>query len=292
MPDENDLFTGLSAGVSPAESAATAEGRLTDVSQSWGTLPASYGYARRSHARRAAVLADRLREMMSRYPTGVAIVTCLDPHGTPCGMTCSSLVSVCLDPPTLLVCLRTASATSVAIGGHASFAVNLLDVGGRDVAQLFSSPIADRFVHVRWQRSPGGQPWLVDHAVAVADCSVVHSVAIGDHTVVFGEVVDLAVWGRSPPLLYGMRRYADWATEVVEDGQCGESGSGAADVAAAGDLDTFTGVRAVVGFVKGIQGGVAVDGDPEVRPADPPVRPGRDRSFGQSQREVGGGAAV
>lgn len=76
--------------------------------------------------------------------------------------------------------------------------------------------------------------------------------------------------------------------EAVEDGHCGESRSGAADAAATGDLDAFTGVCAVVGFVEGVQGVVAVDGDPEIRPADPSVRPGRSRSFGEDQGEVGG----
>src|SRR5439155_979792 len=49
---------------------------------------------------------DRFRAMMSAFPTGVAVVTTTDADGRPHGMTCSSVCSVTLEPPTLLVCLR------------------------------------------------------------------------------------------------------------------------------------------------------------------------------------------
>ena len=55
-------------------------------------------------------------------------------------MTCSSLTSVCLEPPTVLVSLATRSPTL----GHALasgvFGVTLLDVEAREVAQRFATP--------------------------------------------------------------------------------------------------------------------------------------------------------
>lgn len=76
--------------------------------------------------------------------------------------------------------------------------------------------------------------------------------------------------------------------ETVKDGQCCESGSGAADATAAGDFYALACVRAAVSLAEGIQGVVPVGGYPEVRPADLPVGPVRDRSVGQDQSEVGG----
>jgi hypothetical protein len=77
-------------------------------------------------------------------------------------------------------------------------------------------------------------------------------------------------------------------TETVQNGQSGESGAGAADATAAGDLDAVTELYASMGFAQRVQGVVAVGGDPEVRPVDASVWPGWNRAIGQDQCEVGG----
>jgi len=100
--------------------------------------------------------ADCVRRLMSAFPAGVVVVTAVDPAGRPHGMTCSSLVSVTLTPPTLLVCLRTDSRTCHAVVSSAVFVVNLLRDKARAVAELFAAPVADRFDQVRWTPSPLG----------------------------------------------------------------------------------------------------------------------------------------
>jgi flavin reductase (DIM6/NTAB) family NADH-FMN oxidoreductase RutF len=153
---------------------------------------------------------SEFRSFMAGFPTGVAVVTTIDPAGTPRGMTCSSVCSVTLTPPTLLVCLRAGSPTLAAVAEQTTFAVNLLHDRAQAVAQLFASGVPNRFQRVRWRAEPGGGPHLIDDAHAVADCRVSRAELIGDHVVVFGEVFQ--VWQRpSPePLLYGLRRYAAW----------------------------------------------------------------------------------
>lgn len=151
------------------------------------------------------------RSFMAGFPTGVAVVTTLDVDGEPRGMTCSSVCGVALTPPTLLVCLRSASPTLNAVERRRTFAVNLLHDGARLVAQLFASGRPDRFHRVRWHAEPGaGGPHLLNDAHAVADCRVSRTEAVGDHVVVFGEVD--RIWQRptAEPLLYGLRRYAAW----------------------------------------------------------------------------------
>lgn len=155
---------------------------------------------------------ERFRELMSRFPTGVSVVTTRDPEGESWGMTCSSLVSVCMRPPTLMVCLRTESPTTEVIRRRGLFAVNLLSAGSRPVAERFAAPTADRFALGTWRTSAAGMPWLADGVLARAECRVRQSVEAGDHTAVFGEVVDvsLPVQPAGPPLLHGLRRYATW----------------------------------------------------------------------------------
>lgn len=153
---------------------------------------------------------DRFRGLMSCFPTGVAVVASLSADGRPQGMTCSSLSSVCLDPPTLLVCVRTGSLTYQAVTWRREFSVNLLREDGQAAAEVFASLVPDRFSKVDWKLTPRGLPWLVDDARTVADCRVVSEVPIGDHTVVFGQVTEITAGAGGEPLLYGDRHYGRW----------------------------------------------------------------------------------
>ena len=153
------------------------------------------------------------RSMMARFPSGVSVVTAYGPDGGPCGMTCTSLCSVTLKPPTLLVCLRNGSPTLEAVLSSGSFVVNLLHSGGRPAAELFGSGRPDRFEAVRWTDSPtGAGPALGADVHAVADCRVSSAQRVGTHTVVYGEVLRLVLRPEDRPLLYGLRDYADWPT--------------------------------------------------------------------------------
>jgi flavin reductase (NADH) len=157
------------------------------------------------------VSADDYRQLMSAFPTGVAVVTTLASDGTPHGMTCSSLSSVTLHPPTLLACLRTGSATLEAVRERGSFAVSLLHARGEPAAHIFAAPMPDRFERVVWRAAPGsGLPWLVEDGFAFADCVLVGCLPVGDHTIVLGEVAAVTQ-AKDTPLLYGLRRYSPWA---------------------------------------------------------------------------------
>ncbi len=163
-----------------------------------------------SRPRRASP--EDYRDLMSAFPTGVAVVTSIDESGRPRGMTCSSLSSVTLAPPTLLACLRTGSATLGAVRYHGGFAVNLLHARGRRAAELFASAEQDRFGLIPWRPSYSGLPWLVADAFALAECTVSGTAEVGDHTVVFGAV-DEVIMALQTPLLYGMRRFSAFSTD-------------------------------------------------------------------------------
>src|SRR5207244_10797956 len=47
----------------------------------------------------------QFRQLLGRFATGVTVVTTRDLRGRPIGMTASSVASVSLDPPLLLVCV-------------------------------------------------------------------------------------------------------------------------------------------------------------------------------------------
>jgi flavin reductase (NADH) len=186
----------------------TTEMTTADVATAWSDL-------RKAEAVEAIAEQDAvdIRPLMSCFPTGVAVITAFGEDGGPHGMTCSSLCSVTLDPPTLLVCLRRGSTTLRAVLFQRRFSVNLLAEQAQPAAELFSSAVDRRFEHVRWNRAAAfdGGPHLVDDAHLVADCQIASVRPVGTHDVVFGRVIQITRLQASRPLLYGMRRYASWA---------------------------------------------------------------------------------
>ncbi|ONK16173.1 flavin reductase family protein [Streptomyces sp. MP131-18] len=151
------------------------------------------------------------RDLMSKFPTGVSVVTAVDTKGAPQGATCSSLSSVTLSPPTLLVCLRTGGVTLEAVRETGRFAVNLLHEDAERAAKVFAAPFVDRFAEVPWQTwLPSGLPHLHRDAFACADCRVAAELLIGDHVIVVGTVSHITMSG-GMPLMYGMRRFLSWA---------------------------------------------------------------------------------
>lgn len=149
------------------------------------------------------------RSLMSYFPTGVTVVATLDGEGIPHGITCSSLTSVCLEPPTVLVSIRTGSLTLLHALQQGVFGVTLLDVESREVAQRFAAPARDRFAGLSWIPSPLGTPWIVQSMTAAADCDVCQTMEVGDHTLLFGRIRNVRVRGGTP-LLYGLRDYHRW----------------------------------------------------------------------------------
>ena len=130
-----------------------------------------------------AMSVTRYKDLMSAFPTGIAVVTTTDAEGNPRGRTSSALTSVTLEPPTLLVCLRVGSLTLQAVRDHSRFAVNLLDARARHVAEVFSTPVPDRFAQIHWERLESGLPWLSRDSFAVAECCITGSETVGDHVI-------------------------------------------------------------------------------------------------------------
>jgi flavin reductase (DIM6/NTAB) family NADH-FMN oxidoreductase RutF len=197
--------------------------KLQDVGPP-GALPAigpggSRGRPRTGTAGRS--LADDCRSFMSGYPTGVVVVTSTDADGAPVGLTCCTLISVSLAPPTLLVSINVRSRTLEAIRTREAFGVNLLRAAGRRAAEVFSSPRGDRFSAVQWEPSGGlRMPRLTNDAFGFCECVVAEDVRVlGDHGLVIGQVT-AARCTSDAPLLYGLRQFAAWRPDFLQETSC------------------------------------------------------------------------
>ena len=76
---------------------------------------------------------------MSGFPTGVAVVSGIDAQAGTAALTCTSLVSVTVTPPVMIVSLSIRSRTLEAIRSLGGFGVNLLPARGRAIADFFAS---------------------------------------------------------------------------------------------------------------------------------------------------------
>jgi flavin reductase (DIM6/NTAB) family NADH-FMN oxidoreductase RutF len=141
---------------------------------------------------RTASPAD-LRRAMGRFPTGVTVVTSLSAAGEPVGSTANAVTSVSLDPPLLLVCFARTSLTLAAVQSHGAFAVNVL--GERHSA--LSAAFARRGSGEAWDgiepaTGSTGSP-LLPGALAALDCNLERQLPGGDHVIVLGRVLEIAV---------------------------------------------------------------------------------------------------
>jgi flavin reductase ActVB len=146
-------------------------------------------------------------DAMSTLASGVVLVTSWV-GGRPWGMTVTAFTSVSADPPTVLVSLRSDTATARAIAETSRFGVSILAADQVDVAAHASVPAAPKFLEAIAAAGGAhcGSP-AVAGALAHLDCELAHLVEAADHSVFFGRVRTAARWAAHPPLLYHRRRY-------------------------------------------------------------------------------------
>jgi len=130
----------------------------------------------------------RLREVMSRFPTGVTVVAAMDPEGRPFGLTVNSFTSASLDPPLVLVCIHRGATSHDPLVAASHFTVNVLASGQSDVADRFATdPGRGRFDDVPWHGSVLGAP-LIEKVAAWLECSRHEVHEVGDHSILVGRV--------------------------------------------------------------------------------------------------------
>lgn len=134
--------------------------------------------------------AEQFREVMSRFATGVTLVTGADERGAPVGFTANAVTSVSLDPLLILFCADQSSTSLPALLRTGRFRVSILGTGSRDLARRFSKEVLPRrFEDGDLVFPTGGLP-APANAIAWLECRVWKSLPAGDHVVVIGEVMD------------------------------------------------------------------------------------------------------
>ncbi|HTT68060.1 MAG TPA: flavin reductase family protein [Gemmatimonadales bacterium] len=149
------------------------------------------------------------RRTMSQLATGVTVVTVRVARGRAVGMTASSVTSLSLAPPMLLVCVGRDSEIHDVLLEAERFGVNVLGADQIELARRFADRDRQLLEERELVASPGGAP-LIPHSLARIECRRRGQLDGGDHTIVTGTL-EWSEVSEGRPLCYFGGRYAELA---------------------------------------------------------------------------------
>ena len=155
------------------------------------------------------VSSDEFRGAMRHLAGGVSVIT-VGRAKDITGMTVTSVSSLSVDPPTLIVSINRESSSWPLLKRHGFFGVNILTADQIDIAERFTGKDglkgADRFAGAQWITRVSGVPLLAG-ALAAIDCEVEDIVERHSHAIVIGRVLDIQASTRTAALAYWQGQY-------------------------------------------------------------------------------------
>jgi flavin reductase ActVB len=152
------------------------------------------------------------RAAMTRFASGVTIVTTRDETGRPWGFTASSFCALSLRPPLVLVSLDRGADCHPVFLRSRDFLINILAADQQGTATAFATKAADKFAAVAFSTDPGSGLPMLPGALGTVLCRTSRTHPGGDHTILIGGVT--AVSARDgAPLVYFDRGFRGLAAE-------------------------------------------------------------------------------
>lgn len=145
--------------------------------------------------------ATEFREAMTRFASGVTIVTTADGEGRRHGFTATAFSSVSATPPLVLVCLDKSARCHPEFAQATEYAISILRSDHWDLAKRFASKIDDKFTD-NFVSDEYGLAHLPD-ALASLACLTEQVIDAGDHTILIGRVVSVRLGAGVPAVFYG-----------------------------------------------------------------------------------------
>lgn len=143
-----------------------------------------------------------LRDAFARFPTGVTIVTALDPEARAVGITISSFNTVSLQPPLALWSLSQQSSHRSAFYPGSAHVIQVLAEDQEALARQFASRVEDRFQGVATQQGSSRVPMLSGCA-AYFECLTEACHPAGDHVIILSRIHRHRHEGRPPLVFHG-----------------------------------------------------------------------------------------
>jgi flavin reductase (DIM6/NTAB) family NADH-FMN oxidoreductase RutF len=148
-----------------------------------------------------AVSAALFRKVMSRFATGVTVVT-TDVGGEVFGMTANAFMAGSLMPPLCVISIGRAAKMHARLTAALKFGVSFLSEEQAPLAQHFAgrafAPVDPVFRRL-------GDASVLTGSVGAVAADVIATTECGDHTIFVGHIAHLSFEDDTPLLLYGGR---------------------------------------------------------------------------------------
>jgi len=120
----------------------------------------------------------------------------------------TSMLSLAMDPPTILVSIDIMSRLADIIAKTNGFSLVMLADDQQAVGNAFAGglPAAERFSVGDWSSWPSGHPMLAG-AVTALDCEVIGAIETGTHVLFAGAIIEAETITSRSPLLWQRHHY-------------------------------------------------------------------------------------
>lgn len=147
-----------------------------------------------------ATVADAMqfRTSVALFATGIAVVTMPDGEGGVHGVTVNSFTSISLDPPTVMVSLKSGRAHEL-ISSNGLFGVSVLSEGQQGHSRYFTGKRDTQWIpeYIEGQRVP-----TLAGSLARFECEVVNAIPVNDHTLFIARVTRCESQTGSPLMFF------------------------------------------------------------------------------------------
>ena len=143
---------------------------------------------------------EQFRAAMSRFASGVTVITTRDANGNAHGITVSAFCSLSAEPPLILACIHKDTGSHYAFLERQAFVVHILAEHQRHVSEQFALPTDDKFDGIPPLESSDGLP-VIEGSLVTLECEMVNTYDGGDHTILIGKIISAEVHD-DKPLIY------------------------------------------------------------------------------------------
>ena len=147
------------------------------------------------------------------------------------GMTVTSLTSLAIEPPSLIVSINRSTSSWPLLKRYGFFGANILSSDQVNIAERFAGKGglkgAERFAGAMWEARLSGVPLLAD-ALAAIECEIEDVIERHSHAIIIGRVLQLELSARTAALAYWRGKYValDQDEDVAKLAEVGLPGRG------------------------------------------------------------------
>jgi flavin reductase (DIM6/NTAB) family NADH-FMN oxidoreductase RutF len=150
----------------------------------------------------SAIGARELRNALGQFATGVCVVSINTEGRDPIGITINSFSSVSLDPPLILWSIESSADIFPYVDAAESFGINILGFGQQELSVHYADNTRHRIDDDTYRLSKNGIP-LLNGCIATLECLRHGKQDGGDHEIILGRVISVAIHGGEPLIFYG-----------------------------------------------------------------------------------------